>query len=41
MAAIVILREIIDAFVSYRMRQAAAQADQTRPHTSSQSAYAP
>jgi hypothetical protein len=41
MAAIAILREIFDAFVSYRMRQAVAQAEQTRSRTSSQSTYAP
>jgi len=41
MAAIAILREIFDAFVSYRMRQAVAQAEQTRSRASSQSTYAP
>jgi hypothetical protein len=41
MAAIAILRKIFDAFVSYRMRQAAAQAEQARSRTSSQSIYAP
>jgi hypothetical protein len=40
-AAITILRKIFDAFVSYRMRQATAQAGQARPRTSSQSIYAP
>jgi hypothetical protein len=41
MAVIAILREIFDAFVSYRMRQAVAHAEQTRSRTSSQSIYAP
>jgi hypothetical protein len=41
MAAIAILRKIFDAFVSYRMRQAAAQAEQARSCTSSQSIYTP
>jgi hypothetical protein len=41
MAAIAILHEIIDAFVSYRMRRAVAQAEQTRSRASSQSTYAP
>jgi hypothetical protein len=41
MAAIVILHEIFDAFVSYRMRQAVAHAEQTRSRTSLQSTYAP
>jgi hypothetical protein len=40
-AAITILRAIFDAFVSYRMRQAAAQAEQARPRASSQSICAP
>jgi len=41
MAAIAILHEIIDAFVSYRMRQAVAQAEQIRSRTPLQSTYAP
>jgi hypothetical protein len=41
MAAIAILHEMIDALVSYRMRQAAAQAEQIRSRKSSQSTYAP
>jgi hypothetical protein len=41
MAAIAFLHEIFDAFVSYRMRQAAAQAEQIRSRTSSQSTYKP
>jgi hypothetical protein len=36
MAAITILHKIFDAFVSYRMRQAAAEAEQVRPRASSQ-----
>jgi hypothetical protein len=41
MAAIAILHEIFDAFVSYRLRQAAAQAERTRSRTSSQSTCTP
>jgi hypothetical protein len=41
MAAIAFLHEIFDAFVSYRMRQAAAQAEQARSRTSSQSTDTP
>jgi hypothetical protein len=41
MAAIAILHEVIDAFVSYRMRQAVAQAEQIRSRTPLQSTYAP
>lgn len=36
MAAITILHKLFDAFVSYRMRQAAAEAEQARPRASSQ-----
>jgi hypothetical protein len=41
MAAIAILHKIFDAFVSYRMRQAAAQAEQVRSRAPSQSTHAP
>jgi hypothetical protein len=41
MVAITILHEIFDAFVTYRMRQATAQAERARPRTSSRSIYAP
>ena len=41
MAAIAILHEMIDAFVSYQMRQAVAQAEQIRSRTSLQPTCAP
>ncbi len=41
MAAITILHKIFDAFVSYRMRQAAAEAEKIHPRALSQPIDAP